>query len=247
LFDSVLITSAVVLALRQSLPDYERLCREAADPKKKEKLALDVVDFLVRQRVPDSIAHQVHQEVANENLRLPAGALLFPEIPAVMNDSLAGLYDDLMTENLPKLYWMRRHQPDSVRSENFSTARKISTQLDALLSFSYWAPLMDFLDKADDAAWHRWRVAAKSASLSMMAMRNSRFEHAKYLAVNGLQSLPNLPDRRLELDLYLRLQNALVEGHESAFHIGFALADWITQESQAPDIFARRGHAIQLG
>ncbi len=241
LFDGVLIASIIFFIVfpRPSLLDYERRCRETADPKEKEKIALAAVDFLLHEEIPDSIAHQVNQEVVNEDLSLPVNTLLFPEISAITNDSLAGLYDGLLTENLPKLYWMRRHQPDRVRSENFSAARKIAAQVDARLNYSYWLPLMDFLEKADAETWHRWRTAAKAAELSRTAYNQSQFGRAKFFAVYGFHSLVTIPDRRLYLDLCFRLQNAIAEGPESLFNIGFALADWVARESRHTGYFLR--------
>jgi CHAT domain-containing protein len=241
LFDGVLLASVIFLVVFQqpSLPDYERRCRDAADPQKREKIALDAVDFLMRQGVPDSIAGQVNQAVANEQLGLPPDTLLFPEIPASTTDSLAGLNDGLLTENLPKLYWMRRNKPDSVRSENFSAARKIAAQVDTWLNYSYWVPLMDFLDKADAETLLWWRAAAKAAELSRNAYNQSQFEHAKLLAVVGFHNLVTIPDRRLYLTICFRLQNAIAEGPESMFNIGFALADWVTRESRSAGYFLR--------
>jgi len=241
LFDGVLIASIIFLVVfqRPSLRDYERRCRETADPKEKEKIALAAVDFLVRQGIPDSIAHQANQAVANENLHLPPNTLLFQEISAITNDSLAGLYDGLLTENLPKLYWMQRYKPDSVRGENFSAARKIAAQVDARLNYSYWVPLMDFLEQTDDETWQRWREAAVSATNSRQYTRASRYELAKFAAIYGLQHSKALPDRRLQLELYLRLQNGIVAGRESVFNIGLALADWIIRESRNAGYFLR--------
>ncbi|MGH7596350.1 MAG: CHAT domain-containing protein [bacterium] len=241
LFDGVLIASIIYLIVfpQPSLQDYERRCRETADPQKKEKIALAAVDFLARQSVPDSIAHQVNQAVASENLSLPPNTLLFPEILAITNDSLAGLCDGLLTENLPKLYWMRRNQPNSVRGENFSAAKKIAAQVDAWLKFSYWVPLMEFWEKADAETWQRWRGAARAADLSRIAYNQSQFERAKFLAVSGFHSLVAIPDRRLYLDICFRLQNAIADGPESMFNIGFALTDWVTRESRNVGYFLR--------
>lgn len=243
LLDGALIIAVILLALRhqpQSLSDYERLCRKTTAPKEKEEIALAAVDFLVRQHVPDSIAHQINQAVADENLRLPAGTLpFFLEMPTVMTDSLVGLYDDLLTEYLPKLYWRRRHLPDSVRSENFSMTGKIAAQIDSRLNYSYWAPLMDFLEKADTETWYKWRAAAKAAELSRNAYNQSQFERAKFFAISGFHRLVAIPDRRLYLDICIRLQNALAEGPESMFNIGFALAGWVTHESRSAGYFLR--------
>lgn len=241
LFDGVLVASVIFLVVfqRPSLQNYERRCREATDPKEKEKIALAAVAFLIHQNVPDSIAHQVNQEVDNENLSLPPDTLLFPEIPAIVNDSLAGLCDGLLTENLPKLYWMRRNHPDSVRGENFSAARKIAAQIDGQLNYSYWMPLMDFLDKANAKSWHIWRAVVKAADLSRTAYTQSQFERAKLLAVVGFHKLVTIPDRRLYLTMCFRLQNAIAEGPESMFNIGFALADWVTRESRTAGYFLR--------
>ncbi|MCI0691579.1 CHAT domain-containing protein [candidate division KSB1 bacterium] len=231
--DGILILSILFLAFahRSSLQDFEQRCRETPDPKEKEKIALAAVEFLVSQDVPDSIVNQVNQEVAKEDLSLPADTLLFPEIPAVMDDSLAGLYESRLAGNLPKLYWMRRNKPESVPSENFVAARKIAAELDAWANYAYWEPLMDFLEKADDQEWKRWRVAAKAADLSRIAYNQSHFERAKFFAISGFHSLVAIPDRRLYLDICFRLQNAIAEGLESLFNIGFALGDWITRES----------------
>lgn len=240
LLDFVLLSGIgfIVFSQPRSLQDYEQRCRETADPKAKEKIALEAVEFLVRQGVPDTIARQVDHEAAKENLRLPADTLLFPEIPAAMNDSLAGLYEARLADNLPRLYWMRRARPESVRSENFLAARKIAVQLDTLANYSYWAPLMNFLEKADAAAWHRWRAAAKAAEMSRFAFIDSKFDRAKLFAIHGLQSLKRISDRRLHLDLCLRLQNTIMHG-EAAFNLGVLFGDWITQESLAAKYYLR--------
>lgn len=238
--DILLIIGVVCLAFvyRPSLQDFEQRCRETPDPKEKEKIVLDAVEFLVSQDVPDSIVNQVNQEVAKEGLSLPADTLLFPEIPAAMDDSLAGLYEARLADNLPKLYWMRRNKPDSVRKENFTAARKIGAQLDAWANYNYWAPLMDFLEKADGEAWQHWRAAAVTANMSRFAFVESKFERAKFLGIYGLQSLTNISDRRLYLDLCLRLQNTIVRG-EAVFNLGVVLGDWITKESLAAKHYLR--------
>lgn len=241
LLDGALIAAAILLALRyqpQSVADYERLCREATDQKKKEEIALAAVDFLRRQPVPDSIAHQIDRAVAEENLYQPIPPSFF-KIPPVMTDSLVGIYDDFLTEYLPKLYWRRRHLPDSVRSENFTTVRKIAALIDSSLNYSYWLPLMNFLDRADSESWHRWRAATRAAALSRTAYTQSQFERAKFLALAGFHNSDTIPNRRLYLDLCIRLQNAIAEGPESVFNIGFALADWVTRESRRAGYFLR--------
>jgi CHAT domain-containing protein len=223
------------------LEDYERRCRATADPNEKEKIALEAVAFLVRQRVPNFISHRIAQEVASEKLSLPADTLLFSDIDfsAVIDDSLAGRYDGRLAENLPKLYWMRRYHPDHLRNENFLAARKIAARLDDWAKFSYWVPLLDFWDQANDETWRRWRTAAVAANLSRKCCLDSQFEHAQLLAIYGLQCLAGIPDRRLNLDLYLRLQNPLAEGKDAAFNIAFALGEWIQQECLRAAYFLR--------
>jgi CHAT domain-containing protein len=234
LFDGVLITSIFFLIWGQpwSLDDHERRCRATADPEEKEKVALEAVAFLVRQSVPAFIAYQVNQGVANEKLSLPADTLLFSDIDfsAVVNDSLAGQYEALLAQSLPKLLWMRRIQPKRLRGENFAAAGKIANQLDAWAKFSYWTPLMDFLEKAGDEEWHSWRAAAIAAVLSRDCCFDSQFEYAQAFAIYGLQRLAEMPDRRLYLDLCLRLQNPLAEGRDAAFNVAFALGEWIKKE-----------------
>lgn len=242
LFDVAIIIAVVFLALLrqpQSLRDYEQLCRETTDPPKKEEIALAAVDFLVSQSIPESIACQIAHATADQNLYLAADTLLFPEPLAAINDSLAGWYDGLLIQNLPKLYWMRRNKPDSVLNENFSAARKIAAQLEAWLDYSYWTPLMDFLDKANDEAWQRWLTAPKRIAAAKQYTRESQYALAQFAAVYGLQANHNLPDFRQKLDLIYRLQNGMVGGRESLFNIGLALADWITRESSRTGYFLR--------
>ena len=242
LLDGALIIAIVFLALlRQprSLLDYERLCRETNSLAQKEEIALAAVNFLIQQSAPDSIAYQIKQAVAEENLHLPTKTFSFSALPTVLNDSLVGLYDDSLTVYLPKLFWMRRHRPDSVHQEQLLAVRTIAARIDSCLQYSYWLPLFDFLEHTDDQQWQCWRLAAKSAYLSMQATRNSRFEPAKCFALSGLQFLAHIPDRRLQLELYLRLQNPLVEGRDSAFNIGFTLAEKIIRESQRAGYFLR--------
>lgn len=241
LLDVALIV-AVLFTLRyqpQRLQEYELICRNTADSLAKEEIARAAVDFLLRQPLPDSISRPINQLVAKEELRLPAGTFLFSTMPAVLTDSLLGLYDDSLTVFLPKLFWMQRHRPDSVRHEQFLTAGLMAARVDSGLTCSYWMPLLEFLDKADTATWHKWRTAVKASELSRAAYKQSQFECAKFLALAGLHNAAAMPDRRLYLDLCLRLQNALVEGAEPVFNIGFAFADWVARESRELGYFLR--------
>lgn len=223
----------------QSLRHYEQQCREATDPEEKEKIALNAVAFLINTAIPPSLSRQIDSLADKENLSLPAGVRLFPNLPAVLNDSLAGWYDGLLAENLPKLFWRRRHHPDSVDGENLASAKQVAAQLDTFLNFSYWTPLITYGEHADGAAWRNWRTAAVAASISRGYLVDSKFDLARLAAIYGLQRGHEVPDGRQKLELYLRLQNALVEGSESVFNLGFALADWISRESRRTGYFLR--------
>jgi CHAT domain-containing protein len=244
LLDIGIIAFILFLAFSQqpSLMDYEKRCRETPDSTEKEKIALQAVEFLVRQSVPDSIVQQVNQAVVNENLSSSTDSVLFLEIPAIMSDSLAGFHEAFLRDHLPQLYYARRMAKNGVVNENWVAARRIAEKLDAWAKYDYWAPLMDFLENARDEVWHRWRAAVIAAKMSRGATRDTQFARAKFFAVYGLQGLAEMPDRRLYLDLCFRLQNAIAEG-DAVFNLGFALGNWITRESLAAKYYLRAAGA----
>lgn len=235
----VLLTLAWFLFSQpRSLHDYERLCRETPAAEKRERLALQAVDFLLSQNVPDFIVQEIQQAAVQENFAL-ADTLLFSDVPDLNNDSLAGSYEFQLAENLPQILYAKRIDRRGPAEAVHAAAQKIAAQLDARAQHAYWEPLLRFLENAETEAWQRWRAAARAASASRQAIRESQFQKAQYQALHGLRLCKNLPDERLKLDLYFRLQNALVEGRDSAYNIGLALADWLARTSAQAGYFLR--------
>ena len=223
-----------------SLRNFELACRDATNSAQKKEIALEAVDFLLQQTPPDSsIIQLVDSAVANEALNFSTSQRLFPKILAIANDSLAGAGDSLLTQKLPQLYWLQRHQPDSVHDSDVEAAKKMAAQVDHFLQYPYWLPLMETLNKANETTWRCWRKAAAAANISRQYTNASNFAQAQVAAIYGLQASQNCADQRQKLDLYFRLQNPLVEGDSSLFNLGLALAEWIHDESKRIRYFLR--------
>jgi CHAT domain-containing protein len=212
----------------KSLEDFERRCVQAADLRERQRIALDAVNFLVQQQVPDSIANQIRRAALAEKPAVTSANALFLADSAVMNDALWAACEDGLKKFLPAIFYLKRSAPPAVIQTRLAAARKIAESVDAYTNCRYWVPLLNSLSQADSASWYHWRMAVISANKSQEAYKVSEYKIAAWLAIAGLQHLPQAPaDRRLNLDLCFRLQNAIAEG-ESAFRLAFAFGAWIT-------------------
>jgi|GEM_PF-4542525 len=213
----------------KTLQDFEHHCMKTADPLKRQEIALAAVDFLVQQGVSDSIAQEIQQAAIAEK-PAPAAASEWDMADSVaLNDSLWAVCESRLSKFFTALSHLKQSSgPDTVQAQ-LIIARNLAEKIDTYTRYNYWVPLVDFLNKTDSTVWRRWRAAAISAGKSRDAYNSNDFKLAKFYAICGLQNFSAIPDRRLYLDLCLRLQNAIAYD-EADFSIALAFGEWITQE-----------------
>ncbi len=226
---AVLAAAGLYVFRWQSLRDFEQRCIKATDPVEREKIALAAVQFLINKGVPDSITQQINRSLDKENGAIDLAKDFFSDTSRVLNDSLFALYEMRMKDFLPLISQLRRSDSPDVVQQHFEKARSVSREIDKWSGFSYWTPLLNFLSKANDNDWRRWYSARVAADMSRSAMTTGKAGLAQFYAIAGLRSVSHLPDPRLELDLFLRLQNPLAEGR-AAYGLALTFGKWITRK-----------------
>jgi len=231
----------------KTLQDFEQRCMKTADPLKRQEIALAAVNFLVQQGVPDSIAQEIHQAAIAEKPAPTLESEWGMADSVAMNDSLWAVCESRLSQFLPALCHLKQSAGPNFGQTQLAMARNLAQKIDTYSRYDYWAPLLDFLNNADSTAWRRWRAAAISAGKSRDAYINDEFKLAKVYAICGLKNLSDIPDRRLYLDLCLRLQNAIAFD-DACFSIALAFGEWITQEClQAKYYFRAASIGYNLG
>lgn len=210
-----------------SLQELEQRCAQTADAAKREAIAMKAVKLLLRQDVPDTLAQYVQKQVDEETISSLQDEF-FADTCQALNDSLAALFEAQLADFFPTIFQLRKSTNSKLADDRLRMAEVISQKVDLWMKCNYWTPLLRFLAEADSATWGRWRAAAICAGLSRKAYYAPKYELAKLYAIHGLVSLAHIPDRRLQLDLQLRLQNAIAEG-DAIFSLSLALGERITK------------------
>jgi hypothetical protein len=230
------------MSLSKTLQDFERACQQAADEAKREQMALAARDFLIRTPVPQTVAEQINQQLAQESFSSTEAAPL-PEAELELNRAACSQLEARLADFLPSLPHLSKSFDQGVVYVLLARARVICQKIDAWRQHDYWAPLFDFLKSANAETWQRWRWAFIAQQLARAEVRHGDFNLARLYAIYGLQHLAEIPDRRLYLDLCSRLENALAEG-EGCFNVAFSLGHWVIRESLAAGHYLR---AVGMG
>lgn len=226
----VLLVDILASALKpKKLKDFEQRCMKTVDPLKRQKIALDAVKFLVHEGAPDTVVQEIYQAAATEKVTPTLTSELGMADSVTMNDSLWAVYETRLSKFLPSLFHLKQSGDSDIGQKQLAKAKNLAKKSDAYCQYDYWAPLLEFLNQADSTTWRRWRAAAISAAKSRDAYTRDEFKLAMFYAICGLHNLSGIPDRRLYLDLCLRLQNA-VAYDEANFSIALAFGEWIAQE-----------------
>ncbi len=226
----------------KTLQDFERACQQAANEAKREQIALAARDFLIRTPVPPTIAEQINQQLAQESFSSVEAAPL-PEAELELNRAACAQLEARLADFLPSIFHLNKSFDPGVVFLLLAKARTICKKIDAWRQYDYWTPLFDFLKNANAETWQRWRSAFIAQQLARAEVRHGDFNLAKLYAVYGLQSLAEIPDRRLYLDLCSRLENVIAEG-DGCFNVAFTLGHWVIRESLATGHYLR---AVGMG
>lgn len=226
---AVFIFAGIQAAKPKTLQDFEQRCMKAADPLKRQKLALAAMDFLLHAGAPDTIAKEVYQAASVEKSAPPVANECRMADGVAINDSLWTVYEARIAKFLPTLFYLKHAIDPNVGQIQLANAKNLAEKIDAYTQYNYWVPLLDFLHAADSTGWRHWRAATIAAGKSRDAYNRDEFKLAMFYAICGLQNLSDIPDRRLYLDLCLRLQNAIAYD-EADFSIALAFGEWIAQE-----------------
>ncbi|MFQ5627573.1 MAG: CHAT domain-containing protein [bacterium] len=233
IFAAILIYS-IQTFFQKNIYDFEEAITRESNRQQQYQIVEDVIAYLSENTiVPDSVKSDLQarltESAQNTAYSLPNdfGRLLES---LAMSDSLCAMMESKLMPFLAHLHPLIEKTDSTAFQKVYSQAQQVAQKIDDWNGCSYWWPLLQHLQQADKETFSNWQMAKLAFRIAGSYQGNvGKYELSKQVAVYGLQCLGSIPDRRLFLDLCLRLQSA-IWFHDATYYTASAFGEWVIQQ-----------------